>query len=337
MRVLVTGSSGRLGKRVCQHLVSQGYEVRGIDVVDAGTPGVLFHTCDLHEYYDVKRCLCDADAVLHLAALASPREGSPEKIFALNDHAAFHVYQACAELGIKRVVSASSVNAIGFYFGRKGFKLDYLPVDESHPSFTTDAYSFSKQILEEIGAYFWRREGISGACLRFGAGLNVEAKDFAKERAESFKAVRVLIRDLMALPEGERRAEVTRIQKAYDDNRAQSPWETGRDWEGLEPAELQAMNLVHNYWSFVDPRDANVGMERALVGDYDGCHPVFLVDQHNVIGEDSQVLADLFYPGVDVRGELEGTFSLIDWHRAESLFGFVAEHSMKPHYDVLAI
>ena len=337
MRVLVTGSSGRVGKRVCTHLVSRGFEVRGVDVVDVGTPGMAFHTCDLKDYSAVKACFEGVDAVLHLAALASPREGTPEKIFELNDYAAFHVFQACAELGIKRVVAASSVNAIGFFFGRKGFQLDYLPVDEDHPSFTTDAYSFSKQILEEMGRYFWRREGISSACVRFGAGLNTEANAFAQDNQARFGGVRKLIGDLMALPESERRAEVTRIQKAYDANRAVSPWETGRDWEGITPVELHAMNLVHNYFSFVDPRDANVGMERALVADYEGSHPVFIVDQHNVIGEDSQVLADLFYPGVSVTGDLSETNSLIDWQRAESLIGFKAEHSMKPHYDLLTV
>lgn len=337
MRVLVTGSSGRVGKRVCTHLVSRGFDVRGVDVVDAGTSGVAFQVCDLKDYEAVKASVAGVDAVLHLAALASPREGTPEKIFELNDYAAFHVFQACAELGIKRVVAASSVNAIGFFFGRKGFQLDYLPVDEEHPSFTTDAYSFSKQILEEMGRYFWRREGISSACVRFGAGLNVEAEAFAHDNQERFRGVRALIRDLMALPESERMAEVARIQRAYDENRAVSPWETGREWEGITPVELQTMNLVHNYWSFVDPRDANVGMERALLADYEGSHPVFIVDQHNVIGEDSHVLANLFCPGVSVTGDLSATHSLIDWHRAESLIGFKAEYSMKPFYDLLAI
>ena len=337
MLVLVTGSSGRVGRRVCTHLVDRGFDVRGVDVVDAGTSGVDFQTCDLKNYEAVKTCVSGVDAVLHLAALASPREGTPEKIFELNDYAAFHVFQACAELGIKRVVAASSVNAIGFFFGRKGFQLDYLPVDEDHPSFTTDAYSFSKKILEDIGQYFWRREGISSACVRFGAGLNVEVEKFALENKDRFCAVRQLIHDLLVLPEGERRAEVARIQKVYDENRAVSPWETKREWEGLTPVELQAMNLVHNYWSFVDPRDANVGMERALVADYEGSHPVFIVDQHNVIGEESKVLADLFYPNVSVRGHLDDTASLIDWRLAKDLIGFEAQYSMKPYFDLLAI
>ncbi len=44
MRVLVTGSSGRVGKRVCKHLVDRGFDVRGVDVVDANTPGVAFQS-----------------------------------------------------------------------------------------------------------------------------------------------------------------------------------------------------------------------------------------------------------------------------------------------------
>ena len=337
MRVLVTGSSGRVGKRVCTHLIERGFEVRGVDVVDAGTPGMKFHTCDLTNFQAVKSCVSDVDAVLHLAALASPREGTPEKIFELNNYAAFHVFQACAEVGIKRVVAASSVNAIGFFFGRKGFQLDYLPVDEDHPSFTTDAYSFSKKMLEETADYFWRREGISSACVRFGAGLSTEAETFAIEQKDRFDAINGLVRDLMTLSEADRRAKVTRIQKAYDDNRAQSPWETGRGWEGITSAELLTMNMVHNYWSFVDPRDANLGMERALVADYEGSHPIFIVDQHNTIGIQSKLLVDLFYPGVSIRRDLKNTESLIDWRRAESLIGFVSEYSMKPHFEAFEI
>ncbi len=71
-----------------------------------------------------------------------------------------------------RVGVASSINAIGYFFGTVPFELDYLPVDADHPRSTSDACSFSKQITEDIGAYFARREGIHNTCLRFGAGLS---------------------------------------------------------------------------------------------------------------------------------------------------------------------
>ncbi|MDP6041067.1 MAG: NAD(P)-dependent oxidoreductase [Candidatus Latescibacteria bacterium] len=332
MKILVTGCSGRVGQCVSAHLIDRGFDVRGVDISEPEVAKFDFRLCDLTDYEALKPHVEDVDAVLHLAALASPREGKPQKVFELNDYAAFHVFQACVEAGVRRVVAASSVNAIGFFFGRKAFRLDYLPVDEDHPSFTTDAYSFSKQILEEIGRYFWRRETISGACIRFGAGLNAPVEDFVKARRDSFRSVSKFIDQLCTLPEEERREEVLRIQTAYDQNRAQSPWETGRKWEGMTSAELQCMNMVHNYWSFVDPRDANVGMERALVAAYEGSHPLFILDKHNTIGASSKVLADLFYPGVSLRGELGGTESLVSWKRAESLVGFTAQHSLSPYF-----
>ena len=333
MKVLITGCTGRVGQEVTTHLIARGFDVRGVDIAEPDIKGLDYRFCDLTDYESVKSQVRGMDAVLHLAALASPRQGTPEKVFELNDYAAFHVYQACVEAGVRRVVAASSVNATGFFYGVKPFTLDYLPVDEDHPPYTTDAYSFSKQILEEIGRYFWRREGISNTSIRFAAGLRDPVDVFVENRKDAFQQVTGLIQGLLALPEGELRSEVDRIQSTYDQNRAQSPWETGRKWEGMTSAELQVMNMVHNYWSFVDPRDANVGMERALVADYEGSHPLLVTDRHNTIGVASQVLADLFYRGVTIRGDLRGTESLLSWQRAESLIGFVAEHSLEPYYD----
>ena len=49
-----------------------------------------------------------------------------------------------------------------------------FPIDEDHPTYTTDPYSFSKQVIEDIGAYFWRREGISSVFLRFPAVYDMD-------------------------------------------------------------------------------------------------------------------------------------------------------------------
>jgi nucleoside-diphosphate-sugar epimerase len=89
-----------------------------------------------------------------------------DALFHINCTGTFNVYQAAAEEGIKRVVSASSINALGFNFGGVPFQLSYLPIDEAHPTQTSDVYSLSKQILEDTADYFWRRDGISGVCLR---------------------------------------------------------------------------------------------------------------------------------------------------------------------------
>jgi nucleoside-diphosphate-sugar epimerase len=49
-------------------------------------------------------------------------------------------------------------------------------IDEEHPLYTTDPNSFSKQMIEEFGGYFWRRAGVSSVFLRFPAVYDLEGR-----------------------------------------------------------------------------------------------------------------------------------------------------------------
>jgi nucleoside-diphosphate-sugar epimerase len=80
------------------------------------------------------------------------------------------------------VIPASSINALGYYFGKVQFPILYFPVDEEHPTFTTDSYSFSKQIVEQIAAYYHRREGIDSVCLRLPAVLSRDGEALERMR-----------------------------------------------------------------------------------------------------------------------------------------------------------
>lgn len=78
-RVLVTGAAGFLGSHLCERLVSEGYEVIGMDNLVTGETDNLetffyedaftFHEHDVTEYIHVGG---DLDYVIHLASLASP-------------------------------------------------------------------------------------------------------------------------------------------------------------------------------------------------------------------------------------------------------------------------
>ncbi len=106
------------------------------------------------------------EAIIHLAAIPAPMMASGEEIFRINCTGTYNIYEAAAQEGIRRIATASSINWLGFYYGVRNSQIRYFPVDEDHPNFTTDAYSFSKQVTEDIAAYYWRREGISSTCLR---------------------------------------------------------------------------------------------------------------------------------------------------------------------------
>ena len=98
----------------------------------------------------------------------------------MNGTGTYNVYQAAAEESIKRIVSASLINALGFNFGVQPFAHSYFPLDEQHPVQTTDVYSLSKQFLEETAMYFWRRDGSSSVCLRLPAVHDPDDKERAQ-------------------------------------------------------------------------------------------------------------------------------------------------------------
>ena len=84
----------------------------------------------------------------------------------------FNVCEAAATLGIPRIVSASSVSALGFPFQHRRSEPLYLPIDEEHPLMPQDAYGLSKANGEEIVAAYCRRGAGSAASLRFPTILN---------------------------------------------------------------------------------------------------------------------------------------------------------------------
>jgi len=168
MNVLVTGGFGVVGSPLVRRLVRHGHKVR---VADRSNPqdmpgDVEAVNCDITDFEAIRKAVEGQEAILHLAAIAFPAAAHPAELFRINASGTFNVYQAAAEAGIQRVVSASSINYLGYFYGGVDFPIQYFPIDEQHPNFTTDAYSFSKGLTEQIGAYFWRRDGIQSVCLR---------------------------------------------------------------------------------------------------------------------------------------------------------------------------
>lgn len=109
-RVLVTGSAGAIGNAVCVALQERGHIVRGADI--RPTPNVSdVVTGDLAEKDVVYRAVEGMETVIHLAAYVSNAE-LVETLLRPNVISPYYVCEAARELGVKRLVLASSVQVI---------------------------------------------------------------------------------------------------------------------------------------------------------------------------------------------------------------------------------
>ncbi|MFI6601173.1 NAD-dependent epimerase/dehydratase family protein [Nonomuraea sp. NPDC050536] len=152
MRILVTGSVGRLGRSVVAELEREGNEVVGVDLTAGTLPADL---TDLGEAYGVLTRF-RPEAVVHLAAIATPFSRTDAQTFRVNTQLAYNVCEAAVNTGVERIVVASSPTVIG-YGAPAGWSPRCLPIDEEHPTAPWNAYSASKLVAEEVMRTFARR------------------------------------------------------------------------------------------------------------------------------------------------------------------------------------
>jgi nucleoside-diphosphate-sugar epimerase len=170
MKIAITGSRGRVGRAVTQMALAQGHHVVGIDraapAAEAGQPNLTSIQIDVTHYASFEQALAGCDALVHLAAIPSPDQHPAHEVHNTNVVGSYNALQAAAELGIRRICQASSVNAIGAVYSRQP-RYDFLPLDEQHPTYAEDAYSLSKWICEQQADAFARRyETLTIASLR---------------------------------------------------------------------------------------------------------------------------------------------------------------------------
>lgn len=164
-RVAVTGGSGNVGRAVVAELVRRGLSVVCLDRRAPLHPLTPFVVLDLRERGAVLAALAQVDAVCHLGEIPNLCGLPPEEVFAHNTAVASMVFQAAADLKLRRVVYASSIQYYGFCGGGSAVP-HFLPLDESHPPQPQQAYALSKVANESYAALVAKRDGLSIAALR---------------------------------------------------------------------------------------------------------------------------------------------------------------------------
>ncbi|AKO99719.1 MAG: NAD(P)-dependent oxidoreductase [Marinovum algicola] len=169
MKIAVTGGQGGFGRVVVREARAAGHAVISIDrtaAVAEPVDGVEYRAADAADYAQVTAALTGADAVIHLAAFPAAGLAPDDVTHNNNVTASYNVLLASAELGLRRICNASSVNAIGHSYSRAP-EYDYFPIDEDHPTRAEDPYSLSKWLGEmQADAIVRRYDGMKIASLR---------------------------------------------------------------------------------------------------------------------------------------------------------------------------
>ena len=163
-RIVVTGGSGKAGRATVDSLQAAGFDVVNVDISASLHPDEPTLVADLSDYGQTIEALSGADAVVHLAAVPAPNILTQSETFRINTMSTYNVFAACAQLGIGRVVWASSETLIGIPLQDQ--PPQFAPIDETHPRLPEFHYALSKLVGEEMASQFSRWHGISFVGLR---------------------------------------------------------------------------------------------------------------------------------------------------------------------------
>lgn len=159
-KLVLTGAAGRLGSylrepltKLCDELVSTDRE----DSIGKLYPGETYVNADLTDLDAMLDVIKGADMVIHFGAIGD--EAAWDDILQSNIIGAYNVWEAAHRHGVKRVVYASSVHAVGMHR-----KTDTVGLDAPHRPDTY--YGLAKCFCEDLASLYWDKRGVESVCLR---------------------------------------------------------------------------------------------------------------------------------------------------------------------------
>ena len=166
-KLVLTGAGGRLGSylreplsKMCDELVSTDW----VEDIDTLYPGESYVKADLGSLEQMEAVLEDADMVVHFGAIGD--EAAWDAILHSNIVGAYNVWEAAARKGLRRVVYASSIHAVGMYPKTQR-------IDTEVPHRPDTYYGLAKCFAEDLGSLYWDKKGIESVHLRILSAAQV--------------------------------------------------------------------------------------------------------------------------------------------------------------------
>ena len=159
-KLVLTGAAGRLGSYLREPLSKMADVLVSTDLVDdLGKlyDGEQYVKADLASLSDMESLLEGADMVVHFGAIGD--EAPFDAIMQSNILGAYNVWEAASRNGVKRVVYASSIHAVGMHP-----KTDFIGIDAPHRPDTY--YGLAKCFAEDLASLYWDKRNIESVCMR---------------------------------------------------------------------------------------------------------------------------------------------------------------------------
>jgi uronate dehydrogenase len=159
-KIVLTGAAGRLGSYLREPLSKLAETLVSTDL--APDIGELYESetyvaADLASYDDMFAIIAGADMVVHFGAIGD--EAPFDQILGPNIIGVYNVWEAAHHHGVRRVVYASSIHAVGMHS-----RTDFIGTDAEHRP--DSYYGLAKCFAEDLARMYWEKRGLEAVCMR---------------------------------------------------------------------------------------------------------------------------------------------------------------------------
>ena len=161
-KVLLTGAAGLLGTTLRKALAPGVMLLRSTDIAPLVDPTANEELvqADLGDPAAAGALVVGMEAVVHFGGIS--KDESFEAVARVNINGLYALYEAAWRAGVKRVIFASSVHAVGYYPQTE-------VIDARAPTRPDSFYGVGKVFGEAIAQLYWDRHGLETVSIRIGS------------------------------------------------------------------------------------------------------------------------------------------------------------------------